>query len=272
MISLGFAIAQWRSEIVHTPILKHRLGPVIVQGEIIRIEPTLMGGKVIIDAPQIARFPQDQTPRRVRLTLKSKTPQLTNCSPGNIILALAILRPPPPPAIPGSFNFQRRAYFKEIGSYGFVLVEFTRISKSESDGLNSLSNKTEHLRQQISEHVRNANPTPTGAVAAALLTGHRGYIPKPTLKVIRDAGIAHLLAISGLHISLVAGIVFEGLKLLLATPLAMRLQFNGKKVAALVAIPAAFSYAILAGFTVPRERALLMTCLILVGVLIDRGH
>ena len=81
-----------------------------------------------------------------------------------------------------------------------------------------------------------------------------------------------MLAISGLHISLVAGIAFEGLRLLLATPLAMRLQVNGKKVAALVAIPAAFSYAILAGFTVPTERALLMTCLILVGVLIDRRH
>ena len=100
MISLGFAIAQWRSEIVHAPILKHRLGPVIVHGEIIRIEPMLMGGKVIRDAPQIARFPQDQTPRRVRLTLKSKTPQLTNYSPGDMISALAILRPPPPPAIP----------------------------------------------------------------------------------------------------------------------------------------------------------------------------
>ena len=272
MISLGFAIAQWQSQNVHAPILKHQLGPVIVQGEIMRIEPTLMGGKVIIDALQIARLPQDQTPRRVRLTLKSKTPQLTNYSPGDMISALAILRPPPPPAMPGSFYFQRRAYFKEIGAYGFVLGEFTRIGKSESDGLNSLSNKIEHLRQQISEHVRNANPTPTGAVDAALLTVHRGYIPKPTLEVIRDAGIAHLLAISGLHIGLVASIVFGGVRLLLATPLAMRLQVNGKKVAVLVAIPAAFSYAILAGFTVPTERALLMTCLILVGVLIDRRH
>lgn len=270
MVSLGFAIAQWRSEIVQAPILKHRLGPVMMQGEIVRIEPTLTGGKVILDAPQIERLSQDQTPRRIRLTLKSKTPNLSSYSPGDIISALAILRPPPPPAMPGSFDFQRRAYFKEIGAYGFVLGDLSRIGRSEGGSFTSLRNHTEHLRQRISEYVRNANPTPTGAVAAALLTGHRGYIPKPTLEAIRDAGIAHLLAISGLHIGLVAGIVFAAIRLILATPPAMRLRINGKKIAALVAIPSAFSYAILAGFTVPTERALLMTCLILVGVLIDR--
>ncbi len=270
MISLGFAIAQWQTESVRAPILKTRHGPVIVQGEVVRIEPTLRGGKVILAAPLIARLSKEQTPRRIRLTFKNKTLGLSHLGPGDIVSALAILRPPPPPAMPGSFDFQRRAYFKGIGAYGFVLGDLTRIGVSTQGGIIGLKNQIEHLRLRISEHVRNANPTPSGAVAAALLTGHRGYIPKSTLEAIRDAGIAHLLAISGLHIGLVAGIVFAAIRLIFAALPTIGLRINGKKAAALVAIPAAFAYAILAGFTVPTERALLMTCLMLVGVLIDR--
>ena len=56
------------------------------------------------------------------------------------------------------------------------------------------------------------------------LTGERGAIPKEVLGAMRDAGLAHLLAISGLHVGLVAGILFFALRLLLATvePLALR--------------------------------------------------
>lgn len=270
VISLGFAIAQIRTDMVRAPILEKRLGPVPIQGEIAQILPALNGGKVILDNVQIARLSRTETPRKVRLSLKSKTADLSALKPGDIVSGLAILRPPPPPAIPGSFDFQRRAYFMGIGAYGFVLGELARTGQGETNGLDAFGNYIEHLRHWISAHVRQANPGPSGAVAAALLTGHRGYIPKPTLEVIRDAGIAHLLAISGLHIGLVAGIVFGAIRLILATPIAMRYHINAKKTAAFLAIPAAFAYAILAGFTVPTERALLMTCLMLIGVLMDR--
>ncbi len=270
MVSLGFAIAQWRTEAVRAPILERRIGPVVLQGEIIRIEPSLKGGKIILGAVEIPGLTAETTPNRVRLSVRHKTQDISALRAGDIVRVRAVLRPPPPPAMPGSFDFQRRAYFLSLGAYGFVMGDIEKIGHTAQSGTVHWQRRIETLRHQISADIRAANPTPAGSVAAALLTGHRGYIPEQTLKDMRDAGIAHLLAISGLHIGLVAGIVCAAFRLRVVAIPGVGLRVNGKKIAAFLAIPAAFGYAVLAGFTVPTERALLMTCLMLIGVILDR--
>ena len=61
------------------------------------------------------------------------------------------------------------------------------------------------------------------------LTGERGAIPEPVLRAMRDAGLAHLLAISGLHIGLVAGILFFAVRFLLAAIPPVALRYPVKK-------------------------------------------
>ena len=102
------------------------------------------------------------------------------------------------------------------------------------------------------------------------MTGERSAIPPAVMAAVRDSGLAHLLAISGLHIGLVAGILFFGLRgaLALVPPLALRYPI--KKWAAAAAIPGAFAYALVAGATVPSQRAFLMIGLVLLAVLLDR--
>jgi competence protein ComEC len=87
---------------------------------------------------------------------------------------------------------------------------------------------------------------------------------------MRDSGMAHLLAISGLHIGLIAGIVFFGLRAVLALMAPLALRYPIKKIAAALAIIAALGYALVAGATVPTQRAFLMIGLVLVAVLFDR--
>jgi competence protein ComEC len=90
------------------------------------------------------------------------------------------------------------------------------------------------------------------------------------MQAIRDSGLAHLLAISGLHIGLVAGILFIGVRAMLALvgPLALRYPF--KKWAAATAIAGALAYALIAGSTVPTQRAFLTVGLVLAAVMLDR--
>jgi len=115
-----------------------------------------------------------------------------------------------------------------------------------------------------------AEENPSRGIAAALLTGDRSGIDDAALQAMRDSGLAHLLAISGLHVGLVAGIIFAVARggLALIGPLAVR--YNVKKWAAVIALVGAFAYVLLAGVSVPTQRAYLMTALVLLAVLLDR--
>ncbi|MEM7446389.1 MAG: ComEC/Rec2 family competence protein, partial [Pseudomonadota bacterium] len=109
-----------------------------------------------------------------------------------------------------------------------------------------------------------------GSVAIVLLTGDRSAISDNLYSDMRRSGLAHLLAISGLHVGLIAGLVFFGIRAVLALSPALALRYPIKKWAALAAIAAAFAYMLIVGATVPTQRAFLMTSLVLFAVLIDR--
>ena len=102
------------------------------------------------------------------------------------------------------------------------------------------------------------------------MTGERGAIPPDVLAEVRDAGLAHLLAISGLHIGLVAGFIFLLVRGGLALFPSIALHWPLKKIAAGLALLAALSYMILAGASVPTQRAVVMTGIVLLAVLVDR--
>ena len=89
--------------------------------------------------------------------------------------------------------------------------------------------------------------------------------------VMRDAGLSHLLAISGLHMGLVVVILFAGSRMVMAFFPALALNYPIKKIAAVFALIGSLVYLVLAGAPVPTQRAFLMTSLVLLAVLIDRN-
>lgn len=106
-------------------------------------------------------------------------------------------------------------------------------------------------------------------MAAALATGLRGEILDGVRQQMRDSGLAHLLAISGLHIGLVTAFVFALVRGGLALGPGFALRWPLKKIAAVVALLAAAIYMMLAGATVPTQRAFIMTAIILVAMLLN---
>ena len=191
-------------------------------------------------------------------------------APGRWLGVRAVLRPPPPPSAPGAYDFQRRAWFAGLGAVGYALGTPRAAPVPPGAETGGLRRWLAGLRQDIAERVRAALEGETGAVAAALLTGKRGAIPSMVLEAMRGSGLAHLLAISGLHIGLVAGIVFFGARAALALVPALALRMPIKKWAAAAALLAAFYYLFLAGATVPTQRAFLMIGRMLLAVLTDR--
>ncbi len=263
----GFLVAQQQTHRVAAPVLEKPIKVTVVTGQVVQLERGLKGPRVILDRPVVRRLDPAATPARIRLRLRRGD----DVDVGDRISVLARLSPPPAPAMPGAYDFQRRAWFARIGAVGFALGHVkAAVGTAESDGAGAVLIGLAKLRQAMADRIRGVLPAENGAVAAALIVGDRSAIPEETVQALRDSGLAHLLAISGLHLGLVATILFFSVRLMLALcePVALRLPI--KKIAALAALAGAFIYLLLAGATVPTQRAFIMTGIVLFAVLVDR--
>ena len=109
-----------------------------------------------------------------------------------------------------------------------------------------------------------------GAIAAAMVTGKRDFLSNDAKDLIREAGIFHIITISGVQMTLVAGIFFVVTRRLLALSPTLALNYPIKKWAAAVAMAGSVFYDIATGSRVGTERALIMTLIVLGAVIIDR--
>ncbi|MEM1306820.1 MAG: ComEC/Rec2 family competence protein [Pseudomonadota bacterium] len=273
--ALGFAAASIRTAVVAAPVLAMDLRAATVSGTIVDITERARGGPRLILAPTtIAGVPDARRPARVSIRL------LRRPKPGEALLAIgdhvsvrATLSPPPRPAIPGGYDFARDHYFKQIGASGFAIgaPKHTPLPHGTAPSW-WLEQRAQiaRVRHTIATHIRTLLTGDTGAIAAALITGDRGAISDATRQAYRDAGIAHVLVISGLHMALLASAIFMAVRVLLALvpPIALRMQT--KKAAAVIAALAATGYLLISGAGVATTRAYIMILIMLIAILSDR--
>ena len=251
--------ATWR---VAAPVLT-KTGWHEVDGRVVDISRAGAGARLILADVRLSAVAPAATPSRVRVRVHRPPPGLR---PGDRLRGRARLAPPPPPVMPGAFDFQRNAFFAGIGATGVMIGTPTRVAGADSDVATVIADLRARAAGRIAGHL----PGPVGGVAAALLVGKRGAIPAPVLDRIRAAGLAHLLAISGLHMGLVTGFVFFILRAVMAAAPPLALRWPIKKFAALGALAAAAVYLALSGAAAPAERAFVMVTVALVAVVLDR--
>lgn len=262
----GFGTAQVRNAVVSAPVLERQVGPVSLSGRVIRVELTEKGHRLTLDRIAIDARGLTEMPEQVRISARSRR---VPPDPGDMIAARVILQPPPQPSLPGGYDFARKAWFERIGAVGFALGG---VMVTEKSGLSSWRIWLARLRLDMTKRIVAGvgAQEDIGPVAAALMTGERRAIPKEALADMRDSGLAHLLAISGLHIGLVAGLLFFAVRLGLALVEPVALRYPIKKIAALSAIIGAFAYLLISGATIPTQRAFLMVSIVMLAVMIDR--
>jgi len=267
LVALGVGLSGLRTWWVAAPVIPTELRAVTVQGQVLSIEARPHGLRVTLGQLYIGRLKPDATPKMVRITLSAKQPKFVT---GDWLKVRASLSAPSRPAQPGAFDFQRQSYFRGLGGVGFGYGRAKVIGHAPHGGVDSLGFALQRVRRSIAVRVRAALNGDTGAVAAALMTGDRGAISSTVLENMRASGLAHLLAISGLHVGLISGIVFFVIRAVLALIAPLALNYPIKKWAALSAICGAGAYALMAGATVPTQRAFLMIGLVFIAVLFDR--
>jgi competence protein ComEC len=267
MLAAGFTAAQWRTQSVAAPVLDQRIGPTTVTGRIAYVESYLKDSRLTLEKVRIGGVVPDLTPENIRLRVRGNQPSF---SPGQWVRVRAIMSPPPPPAAPGAFDFQRQSYFQRLGAVGFSIGTAEILAGAEGSGMDIMILGLARLRQAVTQRILDALPGQNGAIAAALMTGERSAIPDDVMNAMRDSGLAHLLAISGLNIGLVAGILFVGFRTAMALVPPLALYHPIKKIAAAIAVVGAFAYTAISGATVPTQRAFMMAGVMLLAVMVDR--
>ncbi|WP_246448959.1 ComEC/Rec2 family competence protein [Sphingomonas sabuli] len=255
--ALGCALVWVRSTYVAAPRLDR---PVIATftARVERVEP--LAAK---DDVRLTVAPADTLlPPRVRVSMKAEDAPDGLVS-GAMIRTRARLAPPPPMALPGTYDFARDAWFRQIGGVGRAFGGVEIIRPGSAGGL-------EQVRNRLGSHIRERLPGASGGIATALATGDQNAVGKQDAEAMRRSGLTHLLSVSGLHIAAVVGAAMLLTLRLLALSERLALRGNIVLIAAGVGAVAGVGYTLLTGAQVPTVRSCIVALLVLAGIALGR--
>lgn len=259
-LAAGVALVWVRAERVAAPVLA-RPGVFALTGRVEAIDQ--------LPARELVRLrltdlrwdrPPDPAPTRIRVNI-AVADAPSGLGIGAVVRLRARLMPPPPPAVPGAYDFARVAWFQSLGATGRGFAPVTVVRPGAQEPA---------LRAALSEHIQRRLDGSAGGIAAALATGDVGAIAEDDADAMRRSGLAHLLSVSGLHITAVVGLVMLVVSRLLA--LSMRLALTGRVplLAAGAAAGAAIGYTWLTGAEVPTIRSCVAALMILAAMAAGR--
>lgn len=213
--------------------------------------------------------PEDFDGRKIngtfRITLRGGDEEFKS---GQCVEMAARLQPLAKAVLPGGYQFDRKNFYDGLSGSGYAISPVYRVDcpQPQEEAKADLSS----WRSKIAHRIFDVLPPDQAAVAATLITGQKSLIPLEITNNYRDSGLAHFLSISGLHMSMIAGLMFFLVRLLLAFVPAVSLRFDTKKISAVLAIIVSGAYLGLSGAEVPAVRAFIMTFIVLLGVLFNR--
>ncbi|MFS3136652.1 ComEC/Rec2 family competence protein [Gluconacetobacter sacchari] len=214
----------------------------------------------VLDDPLDAGMPPLRRILRVRLRADDPLAPV----PGMVVRVRALLRPPAPPSWPGGPDRQRRAYFDGTAGGG------TALGRAQAIGPVPASSSLEALRERISARIVRVLPGAAGGVATAVLTGSAVGMARADRDAFADAGLAHLLAVAGLHLGIVMGVSVAAARLLLACSEWASLHWPCRSIAAVAGLVAGILYVGLTGAHLPALRSLTMAALVVLAIVTGR--
>jgi len=256
----GLALTWVRAELVAAPRI---MRPMVIAttGRVERIEH--LAGRGVDRLTILA----DGDHQGLRMRVSFPIGDLPPITPGARLSFRARLMPPAPPAVPGGYDFARMAWFRGIGASGTALGHPRIIERASPAGFWQW---VDGLRAPLTAHLQSSIGGDEGGIAAALVTGDQGGVSDDAAQALRDAGLAHLLSISGLHVAAVIGFVMLASRRLIALSPHAAIHWPVTLIAAALAATAGVAYSLLAGGEVPTIRSCIAALLVLVGLALGR--
>jgi len=266
LVLAGFINAGFSAHHAAAPVLRfHYYGPVV--GRIIAVDRSAKDKpRITLDQVFMPKLSPHKIPDKVRISLYYPR-QHSPLKPGRRVMLTANLSPLSGPVEPGGFDFQRYAWFRDLGAIGYSRNPVLEVRAPDNGGPGMW---LASLRMRLAAEIAGRIDGQKGAFAAAILTGDRARISPSVLETLRQSNLAHLLAISGMHMGMLTGFFFAMIRYGLALIPAAALRLPVKKVAAVAAMGAATAYLGLSGANIATQRAYVMVIVMLLAVLLDR--
>jgi competence protein ComEC len=256
-LAAGCAMTWWRSERVSAPVLA-RPAVVMITGRVERVEQLPARDMVRVT---LAPLGHADLPPKLRVNLvRADAPE--KLAQGAVIRLRARLMPPPAAAVPGAYDFARVAWFAGLGATGKGFAPVEIVQPAAAPGAD--------LRTRLSTHIQSRIPGSGGGIASALATGDQGAIAEADSEAMRRSGLAHLLSVSGLHVTAVTAAAMLLVLRLLALSPALALRWRLPLVAAGAGALAAVGYTLLTGAEVPTIRSCAAALLVLLALSLGR--
>jgi competence protein ComEC len=209
-------------------------------------------------------------PERVRLNWYGPTPELRLGQRWRLVVRL---KRPWGFMNPGGFDYEGWLFSQGIRATGYVREATTARRLPDS----VLERPIGRLRQAIAHAIdQRLGDSPNAGIITALAIGERGDLDQTRWQLLLVTGTNHLLAISGLNIGLVAGLVYFLALYLWRMVGRLCLWLPAPQAASIIGLVAGTVYAALAGFSIPTQRAVIMLAVVMGALILNRiarpGH
>ncbi|MCH4091803.1 ComEC/Rec2 family competence protein [Acetobacter sp.] len=188
--------------------------------------------------------------------------------PGNDLRVRALLEAPPFPVMPGARDLQREAWFGKEAGTGRALGAAVLADDAEQG---TAATAFERLREAIAARIAAVLPGSDGAIASTLLVGLSGGIAAKDREAFSVSGLSHLLAVAGLHLGIVMGLVVTGVRYGLASIEWTALRWPCKEIAVICGLLGGVVYVTMTGMHLPALRSLIMACLVVLALVTGRN-
>lgn len=264
VVACGFTNAQLRSAYLYSQSERIEDNKLYLSGRIDKLDKNYRGRTRLV-LSHMKDFDDNPIVGRYRLSMIHKDYGLKT---GDCVEMIAVVSPPFLPSVAGGYQFNRKLFFENINGSGYIPSEVLPI-ECANDNLR-LSDWAARLRQNISKRIYQILPKDEASVAVAIIAGDQTQISRKLIDAYRNSGLAHFLSISGLHMSMLAGLMFLLVRVFMALIPPLALKYNSKKVAAALSLVVAAVYLVISGAAIPAVRAFIMTGVVLTAVLFDR--
>lgn len=269
LVASGLAWAALYTHLHPVTVLTRELTPRPTSGIVQDIERTEQGLRITLGEVQIRNLPPEETPARIRLSMRLKQGAALNFPRvGSRIELLAGMLPPMGPAMPHGFDFARYFYFRDIGAVGYGLPPWKLVEERPEQ---SIADGFANWRIRLTESIISALGPRNGPIAAGLITGEDRAIQEADFEALKAANLYHIIAISGGHMVVISGVIFLLLRwLTLCMPGRLRYRPAMKSLAAGATLVMVTGYLFVTGMPPSAVRAYVMIALVLLAVLLRR--
>lgn len=265
--ALGFISVQLRTAWLNKVPFVSGEQKMYLKGRIIARD-TNSTGKIRLTLDDISDFDDNKLSGPYKITLLVKK---APAAEGQCVEMIAKIMPPFPTAMVGGYQFDRKTFFDGIKATGYSVSRAIPIDCVNSTPWTEKVNlKIEQIRDKIVRRIDTVLPPDEAAVTAAIVAGERGGMSRELINNYRDSGLAHFLSISGLHMSMLAGMMFFLVRFVSSLVPPVIARYDTKKFSAVFAILMSAVYLVISGAAVPTQRAFIMTFIVLLGVLCSR--